>query len=319
MKGLGFKPKLLMFKSWIWAFATVSSRTLHIAWDDAGCLCPIGDLFNYAAPNDDNSSTDEDRDDMMHQETNKMLDQTDFDSSEKLTDGGYEDVNEYRLYARKRYRKGEQVLLAYGTYTNLELLEHYGFLLGENPNEKIYIPLDLDLCMIGSWPRDSLYILPNGHPSFALLCALRLWTTPRNRRKALSHQIYSGSLLSVENELEILKWLVKKCKETLQQLPTTIEFDDNLLVLLCKLQNSTSCITEMNRSIFEQEFAPFFRFHGFKLDCSIHSKLPVRLLRSLERWGLAVQWRCNYKRTLTKCIVHCKSLVHELSLQQNQQ
>lgn len=87
----------------------VSSRTLHIAWDDAGCLCPIGDLFNYAAPNDDNSSTDEDRDDMMHQETNKMLDQTDFDSSEKLTDGGYEDVNEYRLYARKRYRKGEQV------------------------------------------------------------------------------------------------------------------------------------------------------------------------------------------------------------------
>ncbi|KAL5811923.1 hypothetical protein ACOSQ3_026873 [Xanthoceras sorbifolium] len=30
--------------------AQVSSRTMHIAWDDAGCLCPGGDLFNYAAP-----------------------------------------------------------------------------------------------------------------------------------------------------------------------------------------------------------------------------------------------------------------------------
>ncbi|XP_006657681.2 protein SET DOMAIN GROUP 40 [Oryza brachyantha] len=320
MKGLGFKPKLLMFKSWLWAFATVSSRTLHIAWDDAGCLCPIGDLFNYAAPDDDNSSeADEDADDMMHQQTNNMLGQTYFDSSERLTDGGYEDVNEYCLYARKRYRKGEQVLLAYGAYTNLELLEHYGFLLGENPNEKIYIPLDLDLCTIGTWPRDSLYILPNGHPSFALLCALRLWTTPTNRRKAVSHQIYSGSLLSIENELEIMKWLVKKCEETLQQLPTTIEFDENLFALLCKLQNSTSCMLERDQSIFEKEFAAFFRFHSFELDRSMYSKLPFRLIRSLERWGLAVQWRCSYKRTLTKCIAHCKSLVHELSLQQNQQ
>ncbi|KAG8100016.1 hypothetical protein GUJ93_ZPchr0013g35847 [Zizania palustris] len=131
MKRLGLKPKLLMFKSWLWAFATVSSRTLHIAWDGAGCLCPIGDLFNYAAPDDDNSLADEDTYDMMHQKTNKMLDKITFDHSyERLTDGGYEDVNGYCLYARKSYRKGEQVLLAYGMYTNLELLEHYGFLLG---------------------------------------------------------------------------------------------------------------------------------------------------------------------------------------------
>uniref|UniRef100_A0A0D9WYP1 SET domain-containing protein n=1 Tax=Leersia perrieri TaxID=77586 RepID=A0A0D9WYP1_9ORYZ len=319
MKELGFKPKLLTLKSWIWAFATVSSRTLHIAWDDAGCLCPIGDLFNYAAPDDENSSVDEDRDDMMHQETNKMLAQTDLDSSDRLTDGGYESANEYCLYARKRYRKGEQVLLAYGVYTNLELLEHYGFLLSENPNEKVYIPLDLDLYTISTWPRDSLYILPTGHPSFALLCSLRLRTTPTNRRKALSHHIYSGSLLSVENELEVLKWLVKKCEETLQQLPSTIEFDESLLVHLCNLQNSTSCIIGIDEPIFEREFAAFFRSHGFELDCSIHSKLPVHIQRSLERWILAVQWRCSYKRTLTKCIAHCISLVHELSLQQNQQ
>ncbi|RCV12982.1 hypothetical protein SETIT_2G310400v2 [Setaria italica] len=302
MKELEFKPKLLMFKSWLWAFATVSSRTLHIAWDEAGCLCPVGDLFNYAAPDD------------------ASFEEEDIAEVERLTDGGYEDSNAYCLYARKNYKKGEQVLLGYGTYTNLELLEHYGFLLSENPNEKTFIQLDVDIYSIGTWPKDSLYIHTNGHPSFALLCALRLWATPTNRRKAVSHQIYSGSILSTENEVEIMKWLISKCEGTLQQLPTTVEFDESLLVFLRKIQNSTNCRTDVKQSGFEQEFAVFLHFHHrLKLDCSDNSQLPVQFLRSLERWELAVQWRCNYKKTLKKCISYCKSLVHGLPLQLNQQ
>ncbi|KAH7557066.1 hypothetical protein JRO89_XS11G0040100 [Xanthoceras sorbifolium] len=38
---------------WYLDLAMVSSRTMHIAWDDAGCLCPGGDLFNYAAPGEE--------------------------------------------------------------------------------------------------------------------------------------------------------------------------------------------------------------------------------------------------------------------------
>uniref|UniRef100_A0A0A9FTB8 SET domain-containing protein n=1 Tax=Arundo donax TaxID=35708 RepID=A0A0A9FTB8_ARUDO len=315
MKELEFKSKLLTFKSWLWAFATVSSRTLHIPWDDAGCLCPVGDLFNYAAPDDDTSLEEEHSAELTNcKQKNEMS-----DSSERLTDGGYEDANAYCLYARKKYRKGEQVLLAYGTYTNLELLEHYGFVLDENPNEKTFIQLDLDICLGGTWSKDSMYIQPNGRPSFALLCALRLWSTPANRRKAVSYQIYSGSLVSTENELEIMKWLISKCEETLQLLPTTVEFDESLVIFLRKIQGSTNYRTDVKQSSFEQEFAVFLRFHGLELDCSDHCQLPARLLQSLEKWELAVLWRCNYKKTLTKCISYCESLVHELSLQLNQQ
>ncbi|KQK16331.1 protein SET DOMAIN GROUP 40 isoform X1 [Brachypodium distachyon] len=319
MQGLKFKPKLLIFKTWLWAFATVSSRTLHVAWDDAGCLCPVGDLFNYAAPDDDISSEEENREEVTKcQQKNEMLEEVKFGrSSERLSDGGYEDSEAYCLYARKCYTKGEQVLLGYGTYTNLELLEHYGFLLAENPNEKTYIQLDLDLYSVGTWPTDSLYIHPSGNPSFALLCLLRLWMTPANHRKAFSHQIYSGSMLSVENELEIMKWLGSKCVETLQKLPTTVESDESLLSFLQKLQNSTNWRVDVDQSSLGEEFGVFLRFHGLDLNYT-ESHLPVRLLRSLERWELAVRWRCTYKRTLVKCIFHCKRLIHELSLQQNQ-
>lgn len=37
-----------------------------------------------------------------------------------------------------------------------------------------------------------------------------------------------------------------------------------------------------------------------------YSQLPFRLLRSLERWELVIQWRCNYKKTLKKCVLYCK-------------
>lgn len=214
----------------------------------------------------------------------------------------------------KLSQQNMQVLLGYGTYTNLELLEHYGFLLDENPNEKTYIQLDSELCTMGAWPKDSLYIHPNGHPSFALLCALRLWTTPTNRRKSFSHQIYSGSMLSVENELEVMKRLGSKCVLTLQQLPTTAELDGRLIHFLRNLQNSTHWRVDVEQSSFGQEFAAFLRFHSVDLDCT-HNQLPVRLLRSLERWELAVRWRCSYKIALTKCVVYCKRLINELSLQ----
>jgi hypothetical protein len=88
----------------------ISSRTLHIPWDEAGCLCPIGDLFNYDAPGEELSGIEN-----IIASSNVDEEQIDF-HSQRLTDGGFEeDSNAYCFYARTNYKKGDQV-----EYTVLE-------------------------------------------------------------------------------------------------------------------------------------------------------------------------------------------------------
>uniref|UniRef100_F6HFX2 SET domain-containing protein n=1 Tax=Vitis vinifera TaxID=29760 RepID=F6HFX2_VITVI len=76
---------------------------MHIPWDDAGCLCPVGDFYNYAAPGEEPCGWE----DLKDAEQDDVL-------SQRLTDGGYkEDLAAYCFYARKNYKKGEQVLLTF--------------------------------------------------------------------------------------------------------------------------------------------------------------------------------------------------------------
>ncbi|XP_072984290.1 protein SET DOMAIN GROUP 40 isoform X1 [Typha latifolia] len=331
MKEMDFNPQLLKFKSWLWASATVSSRTLHIPWDNAGCLCPVGDLFNYAAPHvmyedinesslvelelieESYNSNTSYFEDCKH--ATKKLDAEETDnSSQRLTDGGYdEDTASYCFYARKGYRKGEQVLLGYGTYTNLDLLEHYGFFLSDNPNEKAFIQLDTDICSMSTWPGESMYIQPDGSPSFALLCALRLWATPANKRRSVGHLVHSGSSISVENELVIMNWLAKKCFGILGRLPTTIKADNKLLTILDTFKSHATCINLADLLSHKEELGRFFQAHGLQLEAVSHSELPIRVQKSLERWILAVEWRCNYKKTLFKCVCYCKDVIDKIS------
>jgi len=65
----------------------------------------VGDLFNYAVPDDDTLLEEEDTAELTNCQQKNELN----NSSERLTDGGYEDSNAYCLYARKKYKKGEQV------------------------------------------------------------------------------------------------------------------------------------------------------------------------------------------------------------------
>ncbi|XP_008805044.1 protein SET DOMAIN GROUP 40 isoform X2 [Phoenix dactylifera] len=307
MQEMDLKPQLLTFRSWLWALSTISSRTLHIPWDNAGCLCPVGDLFNYAAP-DAESSPDASEE--------RYAEQPDC-HSQRLTDGGYEeDTTSYCFYARKRYKEEDQVLLSYGTYTNLDLLEHYGFLLGDNPNDKAFIQLGTDICTSSNWPVDSLYIQPNGRPSFALLCALRLCATPVNHRRAVGCQVYAGSLLSVENELLVMKWLAKRCHDILEKLATTAEDDGLLLIVIEKMLYNPSCLKYVDLQCCKEEIKSFLEVHGLGMEGIGVSQLPMKARKSLERWKLAVRWRFGYKKMLISCISYCTNTIERLSSQQ---
>ncbi|EOY03098.1 SET domain group 40, putative isoform 2 [Theobroma cacao] len=309
MKELKLKLQFLTFRAWIWATGTISSRTLHIPWDEAGCLCPVGDLFNYAAPGEDLNGFDN----VDNLQNGYALDDLDTQHSQRLTDGAFEeDAAAYCFYAKTNYKKGEQVLLSYGTYTNLELLEYYGFLLEDNPNEKVFIPLEPDIHSSSSWPNDSLYIHQNGRPSFALMAALRVWATPPYQRKSIRHQAYSGSQLSQDNEISVMTWIAKKCHATLKAMPTSIEDDNLLLSFTDKIQEFDN-LWEWGKAMpaFGGEFCNLLQATNLKRNDESFASRRAKML--IDRWKLAVHWRLIYKKVLVDCISYCTDTINSLS------
>ncbi|XP_038896047.1 protein SET DOMAIN GROUP 40 [Benincasa hispida] len=320
MEEFNIKNQLQTFKAWLWASATISSRALYVPWDEAGCLCPVGDLFNYAAPEGESiDGTDvsffSPHASLNGDITTDELHEEQRDTQWALTDGGFEeDVSAYCFYARESYKKGEQVLLSYGTYSNLELLEYYGFLLQENPNDKVFIPLEHDIYNSSSWPKESLYIHQNGNPSFSLLSALRLWATHPNKRRGVGHLAYSGSQLSVKNEILVMQLLSKNCLTVLNNLPTSVEEDNQLLCNICKIQD-LQVPRELRKMLltYGGEFSAFLETNGVVNRDEAELHLSGKIKRSLERWKLAVQWRLLYKKALVDCISYCTRTICSLS------
>lgn len=204
-----------------------------------------------------------------------------------------------------------QVLLCYGTYTNLELLEHYGFSLAENPNEKVFIPLEPEIYSSNSWSKESMYIHQGGRPSFALLSALRLWSTRPNQRRSVAHLVYSGCQLSAENEIFIMGWISDKCNVVLKSLPTSLDEDCLLLDAIGKMQGHHDPLELRNFwASSTGELRDFVQANGLQ-DGDGGAKLPLswKVKRSMERWRLAVEWRVNYKRILVNCITYCAEII----------
>ena len=46
----GLPPEWSDLAAWLWASATVSSRTMYVPFDPAGVLTPFGDLCNFVSP-----------------------------------------------------------------------------------------------------------------------------------------------------------------------------------------------------------------------------------------------------------------------------
>ncbi|KAH6837615.1 hypothetical protein C2S53_014163 [Perilla frutescens var. hirtella] len=317
---LNLKPQFTTFNAWLWASATISSRTMHISWDTAGCLCPVGDFFNYAPPEEgphqlcESKATDTDS--LLHitscdegqraeNSTKELVDA----KTDRLADAGYDEgLASYCFYAKRNYERGDQVLLSYGTYTNLELLEHYGFILQENPNDKAFISLETEMYSLCSWPNDSLYISVDGKPSFALLSTVRLWATPVSKRRSVKHLAYSGQLISIDNEVAVMEWTAKRCRAVLSSCSTSIEEDLQLLHFMDKIENSNG-ETKSSTLALGDEIRAFLESNSVDA-----GKVTAKRRRSISRLKLAVQWRHRYKSILSDCIIHCSKMLDNISV-----
>lgn len=92
---------------------------MYVPWDEAGCLCPVGDLFNYAAPEGESLDIMDVSSLSQHASLNGNINIDDLHEEQRdtqwaLTDGGFEEnVSAYCFYARESYKKGEQVLYTF--------------------------------------------------------------------------------------------------------------------------------------------------------------------------------------------------------------
>lgn len=131
-----------------------------------------------------------------------------------------------------------QVLLCYGTYTNLELLEHYGFLLPFNPNDKVQVSLPSAEELNGSFTQEapvaskSLFIDYEGKPSFSLLSNLRLRAAPASLLKTRRHLALAGQQISPDSDRVVFQWLKARAQTMLADCATSSHADELLLEFL---------------------------------------------------------------------------------------
>jgi hypothetical protein len=273
--------------AFLWALATIMSRSMWIDLQtgeesSAGCLTPFGDLFNYAPP--EAPYTPHLELDMSHphsQSKHEVVAEDDKNSTSVTSGDGCLDIetNEYCIYVRKDYKKNEEIFLCYGRYTNLQLLEHYGFVLiesNQNPHDMAVLPRDVlpeaVVVQLQSMDEAESSIHANGNPSWEFLRALRFAALTPAQRKIKASAVLNDEKVDDASEIWVMKTLKKACEETLQRLPTSLQQDEELL----------------RAGTFETE--------GLQV---------------------AIQWRCSYKRILTKTIEICNQVLKSLGVEES--
>ncbi|KAG2448798.1 hypothetical protein HYH02_006149 [Chlamydomonas schloesseri] len=156
-------------------------------------------------------------------------------------DGAWDEgAQRYVITVRQPVAAGQQVLLCYGRHTNLELLEHYGFVMQDNPHDTA--PLDPALLPVPDNARYSAGAPPlppeecfvhaggsgsdgGGAPSWALLHFLRYCAATPAERRTQGHLLAAGERINEQNDRIALGWLRAACLRQLADLPTTLEYD----------------------------------------------------------------------------------------------
>lgn len=136
------------------------------------------------------------------------------------------------LHCPCRYAKGDEVFLCYGRHTNLELLEHYGFVLQDNPHDTVILTPDKfppavqqQLLSLGT----ACTLHADGNPSWELLRALRLAGMTADERRESAFLVLQDRPVSSRVERWVAETLQQACQSTLSALPTSLEHDEGVL------------------------------------------------------------------------------------------
>ena len=146
--------------AWRFAAGAVASRSMHFPGDTVGVLTPFADMHNYApppppvppcVPGDPSYQMPESAPcnvpSAQSPEQAHVCAQEPASARALAGEGMYSEADEqYTFTALRDYRSGDQVFLCYGHYTNIQLLQFYGFLLPENPHDEVHLRRS-------SWPH----------------------------------------------------------------------------------------------------------------------------------------------------------------------
>ena len=217
----------------------------------------------------------------------------------------------------RRYKAGQQVFLCYGRHTNLELLQHYGFVLADsNPHDVAALPPRLlppavQQQLAGSGADAAAADLPgcaaedgaaaallhaSGAPSWQLLRALRLGCATPAERKASAYLALSDRPISAASEQEAFEALRAACQAALQELPTTIAQDE----------------AELAAAAAGEPAAGAMPASGAAAGAAGQQQQQQQQQAGAERMRLAIEWRLCHKRILQRGAELCGAVLAAL-------
>ena len=207
-------------KDWFFAKGIVRSRTVSVPWaKSSGALVPLGDFFNYHP-----ILLDDNLDESEEEEKRKPV-------------VGYgifnEETQRFEFCGRglKTCKQdSDEIFMHYGTYTNLELLELYGFSSGSlNMCDEVF----LEVPLLKSSSYVAKIIAHSGKLCWESLRFLRLEfciDKKKDKRQHYSGLAARGEALNTESEMRMCEAVRDAAATALLSFKTTARDDTDLLL-----------------------------------------------------------------------------------------
>ena len=122
----------------------------------------------------------------------------------------------FRVTARTDYQPGAQVFLSYGSLTNWDAVEHYGYVPQANPCDTAPVTTVAAVLPRAGVSAADAFFHANGSPSWRLLAAARTATAPRGSDKG---RVAAGLAASAAGDAAALRALAAVARAARAALP----------------------------------------------------------------------------------------------------